>query len=88
MAMNEKMLPIGKIRTVRTGDYLYTLEVVGWNERSRCNVWAEKSKRYSPAERTVTYELMESMKSSEEYDHAWNLARKINKETESNKKNL
>lgn len=85
MALNEKMLPIGKTRTERTGDYLYTMEVVGWNERLRCNVWAEKSKRYSPAERTVTYELVESMKRSDDYDHAWNLARKINKETEQTK---
>ena len=85
MAMNEKMLPIGKTRTDRTGDYLCTWEVVGWNERLKCNMWAEKSKRYSPAERIVTYELVEAMKRSQEYDHAFNLARKINKETESNK---
>ena len=35
MALDEKMLPIGKTRTERTGDYLYTMEVVGWKERLR-----------------------------------------------------
>ena len=80
MALNEKMLPIGKTRTERTGDYLSTLEVVGWNDRLKCNVWAEKSKRYSPAERINTYELVEAMKRSDDYEHARNLARKINEQ--------
>lgn len=82
MGLNEKMLPLGKKRKERTGDYIYTLEVVGWNERLKCNVWAEVSKSYSPAERINAYELVESMKRSEEWDHAWTLARRINKETE------
>ena len=28
MPLNERMLPFGKTKTVRTGDWLYTLEVV------------------------------------------------------------
>lgn len=38
MALNEKMLPLGKTKQMRTGDYLYTMEVVGWNEKLKCNV--------------------------------------------------
>lgn len=32
MGLNERMLPIGKTKTDRTGDWLYTWEVVGWND--------------------------------------------------------
>lgn len=38
MALNEKMLPIGKTKTERTGDYLYTMEVVGWNESEKSHI--------------------------------------------------
>jgi hypothetical protein len=79
MALNEKMLPLGKTRTERTGDYLYTLEVVGWNDRSKCNVWAEKSRRYSPAERINTYQLVEAMKESDDWEHTRNMAKRINR---------
>ncbi len=77
MPLNERMLPIGKTRTERTGDWLYTLEVVGWNDRLKCNVWAEKSKRYSPAQSINTYQLVEAMKESDEWDHARMIAKRI-----------
>lgn len=80
MALNEKMLPLGKTRQERTGDWLYTMEVVGWNEKLKCNVWAEKSKKYSPASRINTYQLVEAMKESEDWEHARNMAKRIHKE--------
>ena len=77
MGLNERMLPLGKTKTVRTGDWLYTLEVVDWNDKSKCNVWAEKSKRYSHAQSINTYQLVESMKENEEWEHARMMAKRI-----------
>lgn len=81
MALNERMLPLGKTRQVRTGEWLYTLEVVGWNDRLKCNVWQEKSRRYSPAQRINTYQLVESMKESEDWEYTRNMAKRISKTT-------
>ena len=77
MGLNEKMLPLGKTRQERTGDYLYTMEVVGYNEKLKCNVWAVKSKKYSPPARVNTYQLVESIKEDEEWEHARNMAKRI-----------
>lgn len=82
MPLNERMLPLGKTKTVRTGDWLYTLEVVGWNHKSKCNVWAEKSKRYSPAQSINTNQLVESIKETEEWEHARMMAKRIKEKEE------
>ena len=42
------MLPIGATKKNRQGDWIITWVVVGWNDRAKCNVWEEKSRRYSP----------------------------------------
>lgn len=81
MALNERMLPLGKTRQVRTGEWLYTFEVVGWNDRLKCNVWQEKSRRYSPAQRINTYQLVEAMKESEDWEYTRNMAKRISKTT-------
>ena len=78
MGLNETQLPLGKTQTVRTGDYLYTLEVVGWNEKSRCNGWAEKSKRFSPAPGINGYQLAEAMKASDDFDYTKMMAKRVN----------
>ena len=85
MALNEKMLPLGKTKQMRTGDYLYTMEVVGWNEKLKCNVWAEKSKKYSPVHRVNTYQLVEAIKESEDWEYAKSMAKRIKKEIENQK---
>ena len=77
MPLNERMLPLGKTKTVRTGDWLYTLEVVDWNDKAKCNVWAEKSKRYSPAKSINTYQLVEAMKGNDDWEHARMMAKRI-----------
>ena len=82
MGLNERMLPLGKTMTVRTGDWLYTLEVVDWNDKSKCNVWQEKSKRYSPAQRINTYQLVEAMKENDEWEHARRMAKRIKEKEE------
>lgn len=79
MALNEKMLPLGKTKQERTGDFLFTWEVVGWNEKLKFNVWAEKSKKFSPAQRVNTYQLIEAIKESEDWEHARNLAKRLHK---------
>lgn len=73
----EKMLPLGKTMTQRTGDWIYTLEVVGY--KNKHNVWAEKSKKYSPAQHVRTNDLVHAMKESDDWDHAMNLAKRIYK---------
>ncbi len=82
MPLNERMLPLGKTKTVRTGDWLYTLEVVDWNDKSKCNVWQEKSKRYSPAQSINTYQLVEAMKENDEWEHARRMAKRIKEKEE------
>ena len=82
MALNERILPLGKTKTVRTGDWLYTLEVVGWNDRSKCYVWAEKSKRYSPAQSINTYQLAKAMKEGEDLEYARMMAKLIKEKEE------
>lgn len=80
MPLNERMLPLGKTKTVRTGDWLYTLEVVDWNDKSKCNVWAEKSKRYSPAQSINTNQLVGAMKENDEWEHTRMTAKRIKEE--------
>lgn len=82
MALNERMLPIGKKKTTRTGDYLYTWEVVGWNDKAKCNIWEEVSKRYSPATRINYARAVEMIEDSIEHEHALYMARNIKKRNE------
>ena len=55
------------------------MEVVGWNDKSKCNVWAEKSKKYSPSRSINTYQLVESIKNAEDWDRVRSLAKKLSK---------
>lgn len=80
MGLNEKMLPLGTTRRERTGDYIMTLEVVGWNDRARCNVWAEKARKYSPAQAVSTYQLTEAMRRSQDWERVRTMAKRVNNE--------
>jgi hypothetical protein len=44
----KEMKPVGFTVKRREGDWMVTYEVVGYNERSGCNVWAEKKRQWSP----------------------------------------
>ena len=72
------MLPLGATRKERTGDYVYTLEVVGYNDKSKKNVWAEKSKKYSPAPRINVGRFTEAWNNNEDWERAKRLGREIN----------
>ncbi len=76
---NHSMLPIGTTNKRREGEYLITYEVVGWNDRAKCNVWAEKNRKYSPANSINTYQLVEAIKSSQEWECARIMAKKQSK---------
>ena len=43
-----EMKPLGYTINEQQGDWLVTYEVVGWNDRAKCNIWAEKKRKYSP----------------------------------------
>ena len=43
-----EMKPLGYTITEQQGDWLVTYEVVGYNDRAKCNIWAEKKRKYSP----------------------------------------
>ena len=48
MSWNAPMKPIGSTHKVQQGDWLVTYEVIGWNERTQSNIWAEKKRQYEP----------------------------------------
>ena len=48
MSINAPMKPLGYTHSLQQGDWLITYEVVGWNERAKCNIWAEKKRKFSP----------------------------------------
>ena len=48
MSINAPMKPVGYTHKLQQGDWLITYEVVGWNERAQCNIWAEKKRTFSP----------------------------------------
>jgi hypothetical protein len=33
---------------VQQGEWLVTYEVIGWNERTQSNIWAEKKRQFHP----------------------------------------
>ena len=37
-----EMKPLGYTINEQQGDWLVTYEVVGYNDRAKCNIWAEK----------------------------------------------
>lgn len=69
---NHTMLPLGTTSRDRQGDYIITYEVVGWNDKAKCNQWAEKSKRYSPCS-IDTASLYRYEDSKENYDRLKNI---------------
>jgi hypothetical protein len=48
MSWNAPMKPIGSTHKVQQGDWLVTYEVIGWNERTQSNIWAEKKRQFHP----------------------------------------
>ena len=48
MDFPKEQKPIGYTVTRQEGDYKVAYEVVGWNEKSQCNVWAEKKRLWKP----------------------------------------
>lgn len=48
MSINTPMKPLGTTHKVQQGDWLVTFEVVGWNEKCKCNTWAEKNRKWHP----------------------------------------
>ena len=69
---NHTMLPLGTTSKNRQGDYIITYEVVGWNDKAKCNQWAEKSKRYSPCS-IDTASLYRYEDSKDNYDRLKNI---------------
>ena len=48
MSIDAPMKPLGYTHSLQQGDWLITYEVVGWNDRAQCNIWAEKKRKYNP----------------------------------------
>ena len=48
MSINAPMKPLGYTHSLQQGDWLITYEVVGWNDRAKCNIWAEKKRKFNP----------------------------------------
>lgn len=44
----KQMKPIGYTVKTQQGDWLFTFEVIGWNEKNQCNVWQEKHRKWNP----------------------------------------
>ena len=40
--------PLGYSVKCQQGDWLVTFEVVGYNDRAQCNIWAEKHRKWNP----------------------------------------
>ena len=48
MDYNAPMKPIGYTHKEQQGDWLVTYEVIGWNDKIKCNLWAEKKRQWKP----------------------------------------
>ena len=48
MDYNAPMKPIGYTHKEQQGDWLVTYEVIGWNDKIKCNLWAEKKRQFHP----------------------------------------
>ena len=48
MSIDAPMKPLGYTHSLQQGDWLITYEVVGWNDRAKCNIWAEKKRKFNP----------------------------------------
>ena len=48
MSINTPMKPLGTTHKVQQGDWLVTFEVIGWNDRTQINIWAEKKRQFHP----------------------------------------
>ena len=69
-----EMKPIGYSVKERQGDWIITWEVVGYNEKLRCNTWAEQKRSYSP--RPSLTEAMVAM----DRDRDWQATRMLHKQ--------
>ena len=48
MSITAPMKPLGTTHKEQQGDWQVTYEVVGWNEKCKCNTWAEKKRQFHP----------------------------------------
>ena len=77
MSINTPMKPLGTTHKVQQGDWLITFEVVGWNEKCKCNTWAEKKRQFSPP---PSYEwVLRSIEAEEQMRRTRALYQRLNK---------
>lgn len=71
----KQMKPLGYTITKQEGDWLVTYEVVGYNDRAKCNIWAEKKRKYSP--RPSISQVIEAIDRDREWQQTKMLHRQI-----------
>ena len=77
MSITAPMKPLGTTHKVQQGDWLVTFEVVGWNEKCKCNTWAEKKRQFSPR---PSYEwVLRSIEAEEQMQRTRALHQRLNK---------
>ena len=69
------MKPIGATKKERHGDWVYTMEVVGYNEKIPCNIWAEKKREYDP--HPYLRDIIASIERDRDMEYTKNLRRRI-----------
>ena len=70
-----EMKPLGYTINEQQGDWLVTYEVVGYNDRAKCNIWAEKKRKYSP--RPSISQAIEAIERDREWQQTKMLHRQI-----------
>lgn len=77
MSINTPMKPLGTTLKERQGDWLVTFEVVGCNEKCKCNTWAEKKRQFRPR---PSYEwVLRSIEAEEQMRRTRALHERLNK---------
>ena len=71
----KEMKPVGYTVKEQQGDWLIIWEVVGWNNRTQTNIWAEKKRTYNP--RPQLSQIVASIDAEIQHQYTRNLHRMI-----------
>lgn len=78
MDYNAPMKPIGYTHKEQQGDWLVTYEVIGWNDKIKCNLWVEKKRQWKP--RPTIEAAMRGIIAEEQYQRTKLLHQRISKD--------
>ena len=71
----KEMKPVGYTVKEQQGDWLIVWEVVGWNNRTQTNIWAQKRRMFNP--RPQLSQVIASMDAEIQHNYTKELHKRI-----------